>query len=184
MTKTTVQNDATMFQPWQMGLYTAAAVKLLIDGKPGDFILLELMNQAVGRDCSSEGNGAGNVRTAIRHVHREKRILWMWQRDRKGWLCLDPGQTLSAAEGMMQYAHRRAKRGCQVISVVDAEQLTLDQKVRYQICKITTGTMALMSATGQRKRVSDYLALKDTQLQQPDPMRLLEAMRGPNGVKT
>jgi hypothetical protein len=161
----------------RLGKHTAAAIDRLKDGKPGDYVTLAEMNDAVGRDCSSHGPGRQNVDTAIRHVESMYNAVWRWDVTAKRWNCLDAAQRGELIRRDNKTTTRRVKRTVRIGAGTDRTQLDDDQRRDLDIDVTIAGMMAMAGSGNFRKRAALVIENGAARLREPEPSKLLELMK-------
>ena len=159
--------------PGIMGPHTQRAVEKLKTGTPGDTITREQMTAVVGRDCSPNGMGYGNVNTAIRHTEKFHGICWRWDREDKAWRCLDDTQKTKVQRSYNQSSRRAARRGLVVGATVDMANLNDADKQEHNANMSAAGMIYLCGGGAFRKRLGNVTG----KLREPEPAQLIELMK-------
>lgn len=158
--------------------FTQRAIERLRTGREGDQITVTEMSQIVGRDCG-QGNGAANVRTAIRHVRREHRVWWERIHGEKLWRCLRDGEKVTSQNRSVRLMAKRARLHARESIAISPEKLDATSKVEFYLNQIQMGLMLTGGGSAMRKRLNETKMLED--LRQPDLPRLIELMA--NGAR-
>ena len=118
--------------PTQQGmrLCTSKLVDLLKDGKAGDIVTDEQMEQACGRCTQVGGKGYQNLQTAIRHVIQEYHVVWRRQEGANCIKCLGSEEIVQVVGNTRRNMERAAKRVLLIANSADVNQLDGSQKAR------------------------------------------------------
>ncbi len=157
-----------------LGPYTQQAIERLKTGHEGDEIPEPEMSRVVGRDCSTNGNGSANVRTAIRRVRTDYRIWWERIRGEKLWRCLGQAERVESQKRDVRLMARRARHHARDSCAITPEKLDATSKVDFFLNQIQFGLMLTGGGTQMRKRLADSKTLED--LRQPSDARLIDLM--------
>lgn len=157
-----------------LSLYTQRAIDCLKVGEPGDEIKDDEMSLLVGRDCSTNGDGAPNVRTAIRHVRIEHRVWWERVRGEKLWRCLDEPERVDSQKRGVRLMARRARRYARESCAISPEKLDAASKVDFLLNQIQFGLMLTGGGSQMRKRLLETKTLED--LREPPLQKLVDLM--------
>lgn len=160
----------------QMGPWTQAAIGMMRDGKPGDFIKLMDMNAAVGRDCSTTGRGRQNVHSAICHVLNRYGLVWKWDRNLKGWFCLQSVQIVSEEHRSLRRATKAARTGLKKAAVVKLEELDQESLVQHQSNRAQLAMAELAGGAPFRRRLTEMDAMVRNGLNQPNADAVIKLM--------
>lgn len=156
-----------------MSVHTSRAVERLKDGKPGDTVSLEKMEEIVGRPCGNYTAGRGNVQSAIRHVLRHHNVAWEWDRSIKGWRCLTSIDKLEVIPAKMKRARSHLRRGMAIINTADFNDLTAEQQRILRTHSVHAGTLLLFS----NPKAIQKLEQAGFEIKRPDTQRLIELMK-------
>ena len=154
--------------------YTQRAIDRLKAGTEGDDIAEAEMSQVVGRDCSTNGNGSANVRTAIRRVRADYRVWWERVRGEKLWRCLGEAEKVESQKRDVRLMARRARRHARDSCAITPEKLDATSKVDFLLNQIQFGLMLTGGGSQMRKRLVNSKSIE--QLRQPSDARLIELM--------
>jgi len=153
--------------------FTQRAIERLRKGDPGDRITTEEMSQIVGRDCA-EGNGAANVRTAIRHVRREYRVWWERVRGEGCWQCLGDADKVTSQNRAVRLMARRARLHARESIAISPEKLDASSRVDFYLNQIQFGLMLTGGSSGLRKKLTESKMIED--MRQPELPKLIDLM--------
>lgn len=159
--------------PGQMGIHTQVAVNLLKKGNVGDMIDVTQMSEAMGRDCSSNGDGRGNVSTALKVVERDYKITWDWDRVSKAWFCCDHHQRLLKTDSYKRRSRSTVSRGLITAATVDVSQLSVEDRMKHNL----TTTQMLLSANVFTNQFQNKLKGITSDPQLPEERKLIELMK-------
>lgn len=154
-------------------LHTSRAVDLLSTGKPGDKLTREQMAEKVGRDCSPDGTGYGNVQSAIRLCEREKGIVWRWIKADNCWRCLTPQECVNETSKCITGGFRRVSRGLRVAATVDPKRLDDETRREHSLNVTLAGFMRIAGHGSTRSK----LATSSERLSEPDVGKVLALMQ-------
>ncbi len=161
--------------PGQLGPHTARAIERMKTGKPGDEITLADMSDVVGRDCSTGGNGRGNVDTAIKRCEPDHAVVWRWQKDKQLWACLDDVGKSMDSQKKAVHIRRTARRSLRVAESVDRQKLTDDQRIQHDVNLAVTSMTYLVGQGHFRKKLAGQVGT--VPLKEPEPQKLIELMK-------
>lgn len=141
------------FLPVNRSLYTVKLIERMKDGKPGDVLTDEQLEDACGRDCSPSGEGYGNLQSAIRACRREFRVVWRRIREGGAIRCLVAEEIMSGADSDRKAIHRAAKRSVDKLACTNPAELDENGRKRLTTTMAVHGSMALLSKTETVKKL-------------------------------
>ncbi len=156
-----------------MSVHTSRAIDALKDGKPGDVVSLERMEEIVGRPCGNYTAGRGNVGSAIKHVLRRFKAAWEWDRNAKGWRCLSSADKLEVMPRRVRRARGQLRNGLMVISTANMDELTAEQQKVLRAQSVHAGTLLLFS----NPKAIEKLEKAGFEIKKPDMRKVIELMK-------
>lgn len=157
----------------EMKVHASRAVDAMKDGKPGDIIRLERMEEIIGRPCGNQTAGRGNVASAIKHVLRNYHVAWEWDRSAKGWRCLSSVDKLEVMPRRMKRARSCVARGMAIISTASMDDLTPDQRLLLK----KHGTIAATVLLFSNPRSVRKLEQAGFEIKKPNMQKVIELMK-------
>ena len=156
-----------------MSIHTSRAVDALKEGTPGDLIDRNRMTEIIGRDCTDQSPGYGNVQSAIRHVEGNFGIVWRWDRSTKAWRCLNDVEKSECSIDGVRRSRRVLGRSLRVAANVNEDALTPEQRKEHRLNCVVAGTMHLFGKSEFRKK----LAAANGNIVEPNPKKVIELMK-------
>ncbi len=162
----------TEFMP-SLSLFSIKLIELLAEGKPGAVLTDESMSEHCGKDTRVTGDGYCYLGTAIKHVLRNKGIVWQRAKGAGCIKCLDPTEIRNESSAVRKRVSRLSKRSMRQLGTVALDELEDVEKREHLTCMAHMGTMVQFSDSHTAKK----LAARN--VSEPQDMRkLLEAFSG------
>jgi len=157
-----------------MNRATVKLIEKMKQGKPGDKLMAQELQDITEHDCRprTHGKGYSYLGSAIRYCLNNFGIVWAWQRDCDCIECLSDKGKLNAAESMQKHVYRTGKRELKVLKAADPKGLDTDEDRRAYAARVAiAGTIVQVTAAKTVKKLT-----ADTR--DVDRRKLLEAMIG------
>lgn len=166
-----LQKEAYPFMPG-ISPVTSKIVDKLKTGTIGDVVTDEELKAICGRDTRPQGNGYGNLATALKMLERNHDKVWMRVKGAYCLKCCDSQEIAVACDSDIQRVRRRTKRTNRRGMLVDIDKLQPDDAKHFLANMAISGTIALLS----KKDTSKKLMLRDIKTPMDLP-KLLEAFK-------
>ena len=134
-----------------LSIVTSRLINRLKDGKIGDMITDEELSKVAGVEITSTSKNAANLRSAIRNVQREYRLVWKRQ-FRAGYIkCCDALEVTNHCGKSIEQVARKSRYTVKTLLCADATKLEPRERDRHtNYIVVASLSASATSAAGQR----------------------------------
>ena len=159
--------------PAAMSLFTSQIIDVLVAKEgPGAETTDEVTTEACGRDTRVGGDGYNYLLSAIRWCRRNRRVNWERIRGANRLRCLNAYDTLESVKRDRRIIGKKARVGIQKLGNVSADELSPEDRPKFNVEAAQLGMLALAAAEKTTKRLTE----QDGAPQTPKLPELLEMM--------
>jgi len=153
-----------------MRLATSKLIEVLSAGKVGDVLTDEQLYTICGRKTMPDGDGYGNLQSAIKHVETNYGLVWRRVKMTGSIKCYDDQEKYGVIRSMRRHVGKVSRRALVVGRSIQVEQLPEAERTEVLVQVAQLKAIEQFSRTEMTKRL---VARKATAA--PDMAKLLEA---------
>jgi hypothetical protein len=167
----TLKDDMSNQPEFRLSSDSKALAKMLIASGPGEVVLYEDLDKAIGRDVREAASGA--LHTARHIAQREHRMVFDAVRG-VGLKRLADSEIVDLADKARDHARRHASRTAKKLTCVDYDALSKDKQTKHNAALSMFSVMAELSTDKAQKRLESKV--KDADAQLPNAKAAIEAL--------